>query len=267
MKLGANFEEQQKQKKKTAPPQNKKAVQKSQPAQKDDFDDFDEDESDAEEEKSKRKLKGKKIDKTVVIIVLFVLVFVIATIFVVKSQQAKKAEEARLAEAAAQKQQELQQEQQGEDSKEDDGSEPLYDENGNMVYDEDGNPVDKDAIKVGDPTYDTENFTTDNRITEYTFVKDLNGAQVPADYTVVAINYVDDHANYVAHRSIVDEGMELYWLDIKYKGKKYICQCSFNFFRHLERSGICKVKLEVLTLQGGGTVISDVYLQSEEESE
>ena len=247
MKLGANFEGQ-----KPAPPKKELKPQKE-AAEVSEFDTG----SEKETPKGTKGGPKKKVDKTVVIIiVLFILVFLVAVIFINKSGKLKQQEQS-MQEDANNTTEVVNSEDAGT-------SQELYDENGNLIYDKDGNLVVDNPVTVGDINYNTDNFSVDNRITEYTYVKDLNGAQVPADYTVTSIEYIDDHANYVAHRSIVDDGMELYWLDIDYKGKKYICQCSFNFFRALDRSGICKIRLEVLTLQGGGTIISDVYLISED---
>ena len=58
--------------------------------------------------------------------------------------------------------------------------------------------------------------------------------------------------------------MEFYWLEINYNGKKYRAQCSYNMFRNLESEGICKVAVEILTLDSGQQVISYMKIVSED---
>lgn len=141
------------------------------------------------------------------------------------------------------------------DEEYDDGA--VYNENGDMVYNEDGEVVDKDAIDPGVPNYDSEQSeTTATVYSASDFIKDLNGIKVPAVYNVASRDYVFDYVNYTAKRAVMDDGMELYWLDVLYNDKKYRVQVPFYRFKDLKASGICKVQIEVLTLDGGGKIIS-----------
>ena len=133
----------------------------------------------------------------------------------------------------------------------------IYDEDGNIIYNEDGEVVNKDAINPGLTTYDTEQSqTTATVYSASDFIKDLNGVDVSAVYNVASRDYVFDYVNYEAKRAIMDDGMELYWLDVKYNDKDYRIQVPFLRFKDLKASGICKVQVEVLTLEGGGKIIS-----------
>lgn len=142
----------------------------------------------------------------------------------------------------------------------------VYDENGkliseNGVYDLDGNVIDKDANSVGLPNFSDseEGTTTEKYFSSSDFVKDLNGLDVPAVYNVKSRSYIKDFVNYDAKRAIMDDGMELYWLEVTYKNKKYRVQCPFYIFKDLDDSGICVVEIEVLNLEGGEKIIS--YMQ------
>ena len=53
--------------------------------------------------------------------------------------------------------------------------------------------------------------------------------------------------------------MELYWIDVVYKKKKYRVQVPFYYFKDFDDTGICRVEIEVLTLENGGQIIS--YMQ------
>lgn len=145
-------------------------------------------------------------------------------------------------------------------------SKAVYDENGkliseNGVYDLDGNVIDKDANSVGLPNFSDseEGTTTEKYFSSSDFVKDLNGLDVPAVYNVKSRSYIKDFVNYDAKRAIMDDGMELYWLEVTYKNKKYRVQCPFYIFKDLDDSGICVVEIEVLNLEGGEKIIS--YMQ------
>ena len=144
----------------------------------------------------------------------------------------------------------------------------IYDDKGevistNGIYDTEGNVIsdDEDVIDAGLPTFDGSgnNTTTAIVYSESDFIKDLNGVDVPAVYNVKSRDYVKDFVNYEAKRAIIDEGMELYWLEVTYSGKKYRVQVPFYVFKDLDKTGICIVELEVLTLEGGEKIVS--YMQ------
>ena len=54
--------------------------------------------------------------------------------------------------------------------------------------------------------------------------------------------------------------LELYYLDAEYKGKKYVIQVPFKYYKELDDSGIIPVKMEVLRIQSetDGTYLSVV---------
>ena len=106
--------------------------------------------------------------------------------------------------------------------------------------------------------------TTPEHYSSSDFLKDLNGYEIPAVYTVQNITYDVAHVNYQAKRATIDDGMEFYWLEIDYNGKKYRAQCSYNMFRNLESEGICKVAVEILTLDSGQQVVSYMKVVSED---
>lgn len=122
-----------------------------------------------------------------------------------------------------------------------------------------GNP--KNKYIEGDTDYgkSDKNKTTAKVYSESDFIKDLNGKDVSAVYSVKSRDYVKAHVSYTAKRAIMDEGMELYWIDVVYKKKKYRVQVPFYYFKDFDDTGICRVEIEVLTLENGGQIIS--YMQ------
>lgn len=134
----------------------------------------------------------------------------------------------------------------------------IYDSEGNAIYDENNSVIDDDAINPGvsglaagdGMTAPKEVYASEDQL------KDINGVDVSAVYNVSSTDYVYDYVNYKLHRGIIDEGMELYWMDISYKDKKYRAQVPFYYAKDLEKEGICKMYIEVLNLEGGGKIIS-----------
>lgn len=159
-------------------------------------------------------------------------------------------------------------------TEESEGGEAAVDENGNVVsgvqqqattengvYDALGNVVDQNAVNPGIPDYQNSEFnsTTATVFKDSDYIKDLNGLDILAIYNVESREYVNDYVSYEARRAIMDDGMELYWLEAEYKGKRYRVQCPYVYFKDLGPTGICKVEVEVLNIAGGGKVIS--YMQ------
>lgn len=129
----------------------------------------------------------------------------------------------------------------------------------------------QESFETGDSYLEGEKYeegvlteTTPEYYSSTDFLKDLNGYEIPAVYTVQNVTYDVAHVNYQSKRATIDDGMEFYWVEIDYNGKRYRAQCSYNMFRQLESEGICKVALEILTLDTGQQVISYMKVVPEE---
>lgn len=137
----------------------------------------------------------------------------------------------------------------------------LYDDNGNPIYDSYGDVVNEDAI---DPGFSDKSNTVFGNVGSAPkeiydaddYIKDINGVDVAAVYNVDSVDEVIDYVNYSKKRAIIDDGMEMYWVEVVYEGKKYRVQVPFRTFRYLKDKGICKMKMEVLNISGGGKIIS-----------
>ena len=112
------------------------------------------------------------------------------------------------------------------------------------------------------PDFDSSELsnTTDYRVfSADDYIKDFNELDVSAVYNVKNRYYKKVLANYAKRRAIIDDGMEIYWVDISYDGKKYRSQVPFYTYRGLQETGIAVMDIEILELEGGGTIIS--YMQ------
>lgn len=144
----------------------------------------------------------------------------------------------------------------------DDEEEYIYDEDGNPIYSAETNElVDDHAIDPGAPDYEnsSKSHTTAQVFDTDDYLKDINGVSISATYNVVSRDYVYDYVSYTAKRGIIDDGMEIYWLEAEYEGKQYRIQVPFYYFKDFSEQGVCRVQIEVLNIEGGGKVIS--YMQ------
>lgn len=134
----------------------------------------------------------------------------------------------------------------------------VYDTGGNLIYDENNSVVDPDAFNPGQQEFtgNIGGMAPEEVYSVTDFLKDVNGIDVSAVYNVDNIEYVYDYVNYSLRRGIIGDGMEMYWLDIDYKGKRYREQIPFYYAKDLDNNGIIRMHIEVLNLEGGGKIIS-----------
>lgn len=185
-----------------------------------------------------RRKDDKSNDKTVVYIVVgvVVLVLVVGLFFFISSSKKKK--EAEL--LALQQQQEEQQSSSSTESSVEPGIPNFYgvgeEENDDYLY---------------DPSLIT---------------KDLNGNQVPTNYTVIDSEEITDYINYKKYRSATGNGLEFYWLEAEYKGQPYKVQVPYSIYSKLDYSGITVVDMEVLTLEDGSKMITYMSVREDAKS-
>ena len=154
-----------------------------------------------------------------------------------------------------------------EDAVNDTQQEVVTDVDGNPVYDADGNVIGDDAINPG---YVTElSNMSDGSVPAQVFdaddyISDLNGVPISGKYNVESIDFVNDYVEYEIKRAIIDTGMEMYWAEIEYEGKKYRTQMSYTRASKFKSKGIATAQLEVLNIVGGGKVITYIALEPEE---
>lgn len=149
----------------------------------------------------------------------------------------------------------------------DDKDAVIYDEDGNAIYNENNSVIDEDAINPGAGGFSgSEGSSPPKEVySSEDQMRDINGVDVSAVYNVAYTEYVYDYVNYQLRRGIIDDGMEIYWLDVDYKGRKYRTQIPFYYAKDLDKEGICRMYMEVLNLEGGGKIISYMEIAEEEQ--
>lgn len=102
-----------------------------------------------------------------------------------------------------------------------------------------------DAVIRDSQTINTTPVQTD------TFLKDLDGKDIPELFEVKEITNIFDFVIYTKHRAVTGEGIELYWLEGKYKGQPCRLTIPYQYFKELPDEGavICKIEI-VQTTEG-----------------
>lgn len=115
-----------------------------------------------------------------------------------------------------------------------------------------------DSINPGLPDPEKGKQNVNNGTIEDTngFLIDINGNQIPENYTVKKIVNETDFVSYVKKRGLTADGIELLWLDAEYKGNPYTVQVPFKIWKELDSQGITVVDMEVLYLDNDAKVIS-----------
>lgn len=128
---------------------------------------------------------------------------------------------------------------------------------------QDNSAVSSQVVTTTETPTSSEDISTEVASVEVSdasgYLKDLEGESLTSTYDVVDKEYYKDFVNYELKRASVDDGMEMYWLEITYENKNYRCQIPYYAAATMDISGICVVEIEKLKLASGGSVIS--YMQ------
>lgn len=79
-------------------------------------------------------------------------------------------------------------------------------------------------------------------------LQDFQSTDIPMFYDIDNIRYVEDYVTYTKYRTTTAPGVELYWLDGTYQGKRVIIPTSLGVFQNLTPSGVVPVDVEITTL-------------------
>lgn len=124
------------------------------------------------------------------------------------------------------------------------------------------------------PGVGTQDFTKNTNMTSSSvmtnpnqYLEDLYGLTTSVEYNVREIKSATDFVSYTKYRGTWGGGLELYWLNVDYKGRAYVIQVPFKYYKELTDTGIVPVKMEVLKIRGSAdedlTVISYMALDEE----
>ena len=114
-------------------------------------------------------------------------------------------------------------------------------------------PNEDPNVGIQDFTQNTTMTTSGTPTSGDEFIKDLYGLSTRVDYTVDNIYEATDFVNYEKKRGTWDGGLELYYLDATYKGRQYVVQIPFKYYKELDDIGTVPVKMEVLRIKGSSS--------------
>lgn len=98
-------------------------------------------------------------------------------------------------------------------------------------------------------------------------VSDLNGKQVPANFNAKAIKVVRDYVDYVKHRSVYPNGVEVYWLETSYKDATEVpTQVPYSIYKELDDKGITVCDIEVTTTADGQEIVTNMSVVKDSKS-
>lgn len=91
------------------------------------------------------------------------------------------------------------------------------------------------------------------------FRKDFQSQDQPEMFVLpVKIQIVKDSISYIKHRAQMDEGLEIYWLEGKYKGKNCMLTIPYSIYQSIADEGAIDVNVEVVTDKTGSQTITNI---------
>lgn len=107
----------------------------------------------------------------------------------------------------------------------------------------------------------SSNVYNQGNLEDNTFRKDLLGVDAPENYVKpLKVTTVVDGVTYVKHRAMTGDGIDLYYLDLEYKGQAGIATISYSLYQMLPSEGTLDMNIEVIT-DSNGKVFATYFSQ------
>lgn len=112
-------------------------------------------------------------------------------------------------------------------------------------------------LGIGKESINQKNIFDQGPIESNSFRKDFLNTDAKENYTEpIEIVNVKDSVSYVKHRTITDEGMDMYWVDAQYKGKKTQFTIPYSVYQSLAPEGVMDVTVETVTDDEGKVYVT-----------
>lgn len=112
---------------------------------------------------------------------------------------------------------------------------------------------------IGKDAVDEKKIYEQGSIESKDFRKDFVNTDSPENFalpiTIVAVN---DSVSYTKHRTVTDDGMDMYWADAEYKSKKTRFTLPYYIWQTLAPQGVMDVIAEVVTDAEGKTFVTSI---------
>lgn len=112
---------------------------------------------------------------------------------------------------------------------------------------------------IGKEAIDEKNIYEQGSIESSDFRRDFVNTDSPENYVLpINIVAVNDSVSYTKHRTMTDDGMDMYWADAVYKSKKTRFTVPYYIWQTLEPQGVMDVIAEVVTDAEGRTFVTSI---------
>lgn len=112
---------------------------------------------------------------------------------------------------------------------------------------------------IGKEAVNEKNIYEQGPIESADFRKDFVSTEAPENYTLpIEIMGVNDSVSYTKHRTMTDDGIDMYWVDAEYKGKKSRFTVPYYIWQTLAPQGVMDVIVETVIDAEGKTFITSI---------
>lgn len=112
---------------------------------------------------------------------------------------------------------------------------------------------------IGKEAVNEKNIYDQGPLESSDFRKDFASTESPETYTLpIEIMAVSDSVSYVKHRTMTDDGIDMYWVDAEYKGKKTRFTVPYYIWRTLASQGVMDVIVETVIDAEGKTFVASL---------
>lgn len=112
---------------------------------------------------------------------------------------------------------------------------------------------------IGKEAVDEKNIYDQGPLSGKDFRKDFTNIDSPETYELpIKIAAVNDSVSYTKHRTMTDDGMDMYWVDAMYKSKKTRFTLPYYIWQTLSPQGVMDVIVETVVDKGGKTFVTSI---------
>lgn len=112
---------------------------------------------------------------------------------------------------------------------------------------------------IGKEAVDEKKIYDQGPLSGKDFRKDFTNIDSPESYEMpIKIAAVNDSVSYTKHRTMTDDGMDMYWVDAQYKSKKTRLTLPYYIWQTLSPQGVMDVIVETVTDKGGKTFVTSI---------
>jgi hypothetical protein len=114
-------------------------------------------------------------------------------------------------------------------------------------------------LGIGAHYLDEQNVFVQGSLESPTFRQDFRGTDQPEMFVLpVTVSTAQNSMTYTRHRAMLDVGIEIYWLEGHFQGRRIFTTIPYSLYQVLAPEGVVQVELEVVTDATGAVFITHV---------